>query len=60
MVKSNDLSTGVKISAETLEEDIKINDGAFKEIGDQIKIAQSENYAQISKIQQKEQEKKGK
>lgn len=60
VVKSNDLSTGVKISAETLEEDIKINDGAFKEIGDQIKIAQSENYAQISKIQQKEQEKKGK
>lgn len=56
VVKSNDLSTGVKISAETLEEDIKINDGAFKEIGDQIKIAQSENYAQISKIQQKEQE----
>ena len=60
VVKSNDLSTGVKISAETLEEDIKINDGAFKEIGDQIKIAQSENYAQISKIQQKEQEKKDK
>ena len=41
-------------------EDIKINAGAFKEIGDQIKIAQSENYAQISKIQQKEQEKNGK
>lgn len=60
VVKSNDLSTGVKISAETLEEDIKINAGAFKEIGDQIKIAQSENYAQISKIQQKEQEKNGK
>lgn len=60
VVKSNDLSTGSKISAETLEEDIKINDGAFKEIGDQIKIAQSENYAQISKIQQKEQEKNGK
>lgn len=60
VVKSNDLSSGTKIDAETLEEDIKINDGAFKEIGDQIKIAQSENYAQISKIQQKEQEKKGK
>ena len=60
VVKSNDLSTGPKISAETLEEDIKINAGAFKEIGDQIKIAQSENYAQISKIQQKEQEKNGK
>ena len=60
VVKSNALSTGSKISAETLEEDIKINDGAFKEIGDQIKIAQSENYAQISKIQQKEQEKNGK
>lgn len=60
VVKSNDLSSGTKINAETLEEDIKINDGAFKEIGDQIKIAQSENYAQISKIQQKEQEKKGK
>ena len=60
VVKSNALSTGSKISAETLEEDIKINDGAFKEIGDQIKIAQSENYAQISKIQQKEQEKHGK
>lgn len=59
VVKSNDLSSGTKINAETLEEDIKINDGAFKEIGDQIKIAQSENYAQISKIQQKEQEKKG-
>lgn len=60
VVKSNDLSSGTKINAETLEEDIKINDGAFKEIGDQIKIAQSENYAQISKIQQKEQEKNGK
>lgn len=60
VVKSNDLSSGTKINAETLEQDIKINDGAFKEIGDQIKIAQSENYAQISKIQQKEQEKKGK
>ena len=60
VVKSNDLSTGPKISAETLMEDIKINAGAFKEIGDQIKIAQSENYAQISKIQQKEQEKNGK
>lgn len=60
VVKSNDLSTGPKISAETLEEDIKINAGAFKEIGDQIKIAQSENYTQISKIQQKEQEKNGK
>ena len=60
VVKSNDLSTGSKISAETLQEDIKINAGAFKEIGDQIKIAQSENYAQISKIQQKEQEKNGK
>lgn len=60
VVKSNNLSTGPKISAETLEEDIKINAGAFKEIGDQIKIAQSENYAQISKIQQKEQEKNGK
>lgn len=60
VVKSNDLSSGTKINAETLEEDIKINDGAFKEIGDQIKIAQSENYAQISKIQQKEQEKKSK
>lgn len=61
ITKANTLkASGVSLDATTIKGDLEVTSGALKTLGDQLKIAKSENYAQISKIQEKEKEKNGK
>ena len=52
--------SGVSLDATTIKGDLEVTSGAIKTLGDQLKIAKSENYAQISKIQEKEKDKNSK
>ena len=52
--------SGVSLDATTIKGDLEVTSGAIKALGDQLKIAKSENYAEISKIQEKEKDKNSK